>query len=244
MPATAVDPLQRLQLDIAAVLKADALFAGVQVVVDRPRDAADGLVIQATVDRALAGWTEVETEAGMKAGLCIIVFMATGTAPTPNLPGPELMLVQGIRVIENTLVNEGENGTGMTAEGCAIKILNTLHQMSLGGLLLADKNALRPVLTEKGLSFDVTLTRDLGISPRPFVQRPIVHVATGSMTMTCGTEGAAIWWTSDGSLPTPVNASAALYTGPVDVSGMAGAEIRASAYLAGRRASDVTCRAV
>ena len=245
MPGTAIDPLQRLQLDIAAVLRADAQFAGVQVVVDRPRDAAEGVMIQTVIDNALAGIFDVETEAGLRAGLCIIVFMATGQAPTPNLPGPELMLLQGIRVIENPMVNEGDNGTGMTAEGGAIKVLNTLQQMNLGGgLLLAAKNALRPVNVANGLAWDVIVTRTLGIAPRAFVQRPIIHLAGMTMTMTCATEGAAIWWTLDGSLPTPTNPNALLYADPVDVGEHGGDEVRACAYLAGRRASDVSCRTV
>lgn len=244
MPGTAIDPLQRLQLDIAAVLQADELFKGVQVVVDCPRDSGEGALVQSKIDASLAGLVEVETDAGTKAGLCIIVFKATGQCPTPGLPGPELALVQGIRVIENVMVNEGPSGTGMTAEGAAIKVLGTLERLNLGSLLLPDKQAMRPIKMEGLQCWDVVVTTQLGIAPRAFVQRPLIQLAGISLTITCATEGAAIWWTLDGSLPAPNNPNAMLYEGVVDVGEHGGDEIRACAYLTGRRASDVSCRTI
>ena len=59
------------------------------------------------------------------------------------------------------------------------------------------------------------------------------------MTLTSGTAGAAIYWTHDGSFPSPANAAAMLYSTPVDVAELpTGTLIRAVAYADGLRGSD------
>lgn len=237
MPAMP-DALQQLQLDIAATLAADELFDGVQVVVARPRSEEDAVLIQSSIDNALAGLVEVENaEADMKAGLCVVVMMSEGEVLHPNEPGPQMSLVQTVRVIENPLVNMGEAGTLITAEQAALNVLTSLHQLNFGhSVLLADKKSVKEVNLEGRVAYDVTFRRELGVTPRLSVQRPQISVADPQMTITCGTSGAAIYWTSDGSLPTPTNG--ALYAAPVDVGELGVVTIRARAYLTGRRASD------
>lgn len=241
------DALQQLQLDIAAMLAADELFEGVQIIVTRPRSEEDATLIQTTIDSALAGMVQVETTGGVfKGGLAIIIMMSEGEVPAPNAPGPQLELVQTIRVIENPLVNMGDEGTLITAEQGALNVLATLHHWNPGhGVLIADgRSALKEVNLEGRVSYDVRFRRDAGITPRGFVQRPLIAIAETIMTITCGTPGAAIYWTADDSAPTP--ATGTLYTEPVDVTALltGTTTLRAAAFLAGKRGSDITCKQI
>lgn len=237
------DALQQLQLDIAAMLQADELFAGVQVIVSRPRSEEDATLIQSNIDNALAGLVEVETTGGVfKGGLAVIIMMSEGEVPSPNVPGPQLELVQTVRVIENPLVNMGEDGTQITAEQGALNVLSALHHWNPGhGVLTADsRSALKEVNLESRVAYDVRFRRDAGITPRTFVQRPQITLGGSLASITCGTAGAAIYYTTDGSAPVP--ATGTLCTTVVDVSGFTGGMLRAAAFKAGMRGSDITLK--
>ncbi|MFZ2276294.1 MAG: FN3 associated domain-containing protein [Prosthecobacter sp.] len=238
------DALQQLQLDIAAMLRADELFAGVQVIVSRPRDAEDATLIQSNIDNALAGLVQVETGETFKGGLAVIIMMSEGEVPAPNVPGPQLELVQTVRVIENPLVNMGDDGTQITAEQGALNVLSALHHWNPGyGVLTADsRNALKEVNLEGKVSYDVRFRRDAGITPRDFVQRPLITIGGSDATITCGTSGAAIYYTLDGSTPTSGGLSGQLYTAPVDVTGLTGSTLRAAAFKTGLRGSDISAK--
>lgn len=236
------DALQQLQLDIAAMLKADELFAGVQVIVSRPRDAEDATLIQSNIDNALAGWVTVETGETYKGGLAVIVMMSEGEVPAPNVPGPQLELVQTVRVVENPLVNMGADGTQITAEQGALNVLSTLHHWNPGyGVLTADsRNALKEVNLEGKVAYDVRFRRDAGTTPRTFVQRPQITIGGSLASITCGTSGAAIYYTLDGSAPSP--STGTLVTTTIDVSELTGSTLRAAAFKTGLRASDISSK--
>lgn len=236
------DALQQLQLDIAAMLKADELFAGVQVIVSRPRDAEDATLIQSNIDNALAGWVTVETGETYKGGLAVIVMMSEGEVPAPNVPGPQLELVQTVRVVENPLVNMGADGTQITAEQGALNVLYTLHHWNPGyGVLTADsRNALKEVNLEGKVAYDVRFRRDAGTTPRTFVQRPQITIGGSLASITCGTSGAAIYYTLDGSAPSP--SAGTLVTTTIDVSELTGSTLRAAAFKTGLRASDISSK--
>lgn len=242
------DALQQLQLDIAAMLQADALFEGVQIIVSRPRSAEDAVLIESNIDSALAGLVQVESSGEVfKGGLAIIIMMSEGEVPAPNVPGPQLELVQTVRVIENPLVNMGADGTQITAEQGALNVLSTLHHWNPGhGVLTADtRNALKEVNMEGRVTYDVRFRRDAGITPRGFVQRPLIALADGMMTLSCGTAGASIYYTLDGSFPGSGGISGQLYTAPVDVSVLtSGSTIRAAAFATGKRGSDISCKTI
>lgn len=249
------DALQQLQLDIAAYLSVDALFQYVRVVVVRPRVAEDAVMIEQTINDALGGlrkyiartagqsdaeW-EAACEASGKAGLLIVVMMSEGEVPEPGGPGPALNLVQVVRVIENPMINEGASGTGLTSEEVALNVLTALNQWSPNGgsALYPDRRALREVNLVNGLGYDVTFKRHMPLQPRSKVARPVISIADPSMTITCATSGAAIYYTADGSFPSAFNAAASLYSGPVDISLLAnGTLIRAAAFKSGLGGSD------
>jgi len=228
------DVLQQLQLDIAAALGAEEDFYYVPVLVWRPRDAGAAVAIRNALNNALLGVTKKNG----KAGIGCMAMMPDAEVPDANVPGPQFDLIAVVRVFENQTFNEGANGTHISAEQCALNALAALHWMNPGsGVILADRKALRDASAPDGsIAYDVVVRQSGGLNPRPFVQRPAIAVADPQMTITCGTSGAAIYWTSDGTLPTPTNGT--LYTAPVDVGELGTATIRARAYLTGKRASD------
>jgi len=245
--------LQQLQLDIAAHLTADALFQYVRVVVARPRAAEDAVLIEQTINEALgglrkyiartAGQSDVQWEAACeadgKAGLLVIVMMSEGEVPSPNGPGPALELVQVLRVIENPMINEGTDGTGLTVEEVATNVLSALHHWTNDGRqsLYPAKTALKEVNLANGIGYDVSFKRLLQITPRTAVARPVLAIADPSMTITCATSGASIYYTTDGSFPSPL--SGTLYSGAVDIGSLdAGTVIRAAAFKSPLRGSD------
>lgn len=247
------DALQQLQLDIAAFLTAEAGLQYVRVVVARPRAAEDAVMIEQTINEALGGlrkyiartagqsdaqW-EAACEANGKAGLLIVVMMSEGEVPSPNGPGPALELVQVVRVIENPMINEGTDGTGLTVEEVSTLVLSALHQWTNDGrqALYPAKQAMKEVNLANGVGYDVTFKRLMQLPPRAAVARPVITINDPSMTITCATSGAALYYTTNGAYPSPLNGT--LYTGTVDISGLDnGTVIRAAAFLSPLRGSD------
>lgn len=230
------DLMQQAQLDIAARLNADTGFEFVPVLVNRPRDAAGAVMIRETLNKSLMG---ISKKNG-KGGLAVMVLMPDGEVPNQDTPGPQVDLIHTVRIIEQPTFNEGANGTHISAEQCALNVLRLLHLWSLGyGLLKAEKKAIKEAPAPEGsIGYDVVLRQYVPMQARSLVQRPSITLADSLMTISCATAGAAIWWTQDGTLPTPANGT--LYADAVDVSALPAATvIRAVSYKDGLSASDV-----
>lgn len=238
MPVADIDILQQLQRDTHARLESAAAFYYVPVLLNRPRDAGAAVMIRETLNKALMG---ISKKNG-KGGLACMVMMPDAEVPDANPAGPMFDILTTVRVFENPIFNEGANGTGISAEQCALNILNLCHHWNPGtGLVYAHKKALREGAAPEGsLAYDVVLMQRQGMRPRSIAMVPHITVADGSMTIISNTESADIWWTNDDTLPTPSNGL--LYAAPVDVSGMTGQRIRAVAYHASLAASDGTLK--
>ena len=81
----------------------------------------------------------------------------------------------------------------------------------------------------------------LGTAPGtiPTVAAFLWHQET-ALTYSCATDGAAIWYTSDGSYPSPSNPAAALYAGPIILlAADTGKTFRAAGYAAGTNPGNV-----
>lgn len=229
------DLMQQAQHDTAARLNADAAFEFVPVLVNRPRDAAGAIMIRETLNKALMG---ISKKNG-KGGIAIMVMMPDGEVPNQDSPGPQVDLILTVRIVEQPTFNEGTNGTHISAEQCALSVLKLLHLWSPGyGVLQAEKKAIKEGAAPEGsIAYDVVLRMHVPMQPRDLVQRPRITRAGSLVTMTCVTADAALWWTQDGTLPTPDNGS--LYEEPVDVSAMdTGTTIRVCGYKTGLSASD------
>ena len=230
----ATDALQQLQLDAHARLEGESAFTYVPLYVSRPRSEDDALQIVSDIDAALAGLT---TKAG-KSGLAVIVLLPIAEVPEPDVPGPQLELILTLRVIELPLVNMGATGTGITAEQCALNILQSLHLWNRGTqVLTADRKAIMPRAEDGKISYEVKLRQRQGMSMQAKCARPAIANSSGVITLSCGTSGAALWCTTDGSTPAASNAAATLYTEPFEIA--PGLELRVMATKATLASSDV-----
>jgi hypothetical protein len=204
--------LETLQADVVAVLKNCPDLADANVMAEDDGD------LEKKVLRKLGTLTTGETG---KPGLVCVVALPEVTEAESNLPGPPVSVTIDIRIIEQPTINRGTAGTGIRSSVGALRVLGALHLRSMGHCALyAGADAVKPVQVEGGyMRHDVKLSmRYGGIQPpeKPAGVGAVYDDQAGTLTLSCGTAGAAIWYTTDGSYPTPDNGT--LYTVPITTS--------------------------
>lgn len=220
---------ETLQNDVAGYLNADPYFVDIPVL-----DVAKG-VVESDVEQAL----KVFNSKASKVGTCVLVFMPSAKAPHANVSPPKLDLQIEVRVFESPLINRADGGCGKTAEAICAKIAALLHHWSAGiGVLYCDSNFMAPVVEKSpelagySLFFSTPILLD-GVTK---VAQPRITNATGSITMTCATGGASIYYTTDGTFP---DTDATLYSAPFSTPA-SGTLIRAVAHKASTSPSNLT----
>lgn len=232
-----MNPLEQLQSDVEHCLLSMHLLRHVTITAVRPRSSGEVLNIQTKINNTLAG---LSVRNG-KRGLGVIVGMPEMRDVNPNMRTVKGELVLVMNLIENPLINEGADGTGLTAEALAWLLATTLPQTNLapGGQIIADKDLIAPQpesVMEKRIEYRVTLRMLTHAAPVEKVATPAVQHASGTLTLSCTTSGAAIYYTLDGSYPGPGNAQATLYSAPVSV---ATGALRTAAHHDDMASSDV-----
>jgi hypothetical protein len=149
-----------------------------------------------------------------------------------------------IQVIDWPTYRRVQGGNQISAETIAQRIRQVIHgtQFGRGQSLYFDGLESAPMAEQTQVSY-IVFFRRLGNDPqlaRPgnVVFSPKSGTAPLSITLTCPTAGVDIWYTIDGSYPSPENENAILYTGPITLT--SGVTIRASAVLTGYQQGDVT----
>jgi hypothetical protein len=210
--------LYSLQQEIADRLTADPFFAAVPVLAELPRDMA------------------FELQAGIAAaGTWGIVLVPQAQVSSPNAPGPILDPVEfAIRFRANVPVSAGPGA--LDAAEAALALLHLYRPPSVNEVLVAAPEALRRVIEPNVVTYEVRVRTQVCVSYEiPRVAAPAVSVAGADFPLTvslsCGTPGAAMFYTLDGSAPVPRGATAALYSGPLSVE--AGCTLRVRGWLAG-----------
>jgi hypothetical protein len=198
-----------LQEDIAGRLDNDSFFVDVPVL-----EARKGIV-DSDIEMALGSLNSK----GGKAGAVVIVLMPEVDAPEGETPGPQIEVVQSIQVITRPLVNADTEagGTGKDAESIALNVLNLLHRyisQRIGHVIMADPRPIRPITAQGEVQYMVVVRLRTGLDRTAKVRTPAVYVDDDSITLTCPTADAAIYYTIDGSYPGPANPQAALYSVP------------------------------
>jgi hypothetical protein len=211
-----------VQQEIADRLLADPFFAAIPVLVEVPRDLA--FELQASV--AAAGtWGTV------------LVPQAQVTAP--NAPGPIFDPVEfAVRFRSNTPVASGPGA--LEAAETALALLHLYRPSTVNEVLVAAPEALRRVVEPNVVTYEIRVrTQVCAAYAVPQVATPVVSIAGSSLpetvTLTCATAGAAMFYTLDGSAPSPRGATASLYSVPFTVS--AAGTLRVRGWLAGYLAS-------
>jgi hypothetical protein len=163
-----------------------------------------------------------------------------------ELPGPYLHLQCTIRVQENVIVNMGVNGTQIACEDAAIAVAQVLHLWTPGGtagILRAAQDTITPNPHFEGkVTYDVLVESELDLAPPQKTAQPFITDNGGTITIACADGSAAIYYTTDGSMPWPGNATypstATLYAGAF-AAPAAGTLIRAAAFDLEKLGSDV-----
>lgn len=226
--------LEQLQADVAAVLAATPALSGAQVLSE---DAGD---IEKEILRKLGTLTEGPEG---KRGLVLVVMLPEITAPEVNLPGPPVDITLEVQVIEQPVVNrDATAGTLIRSSVAAIRALASLHLRGLANaMLVAAPDAIRPIQVRPGfISHSVKLgVQYRGISPAGKVGTPnAAWLEDDTLKLATLTGSATIYYTTDGSYPTPANAEATEYTAAIALLAE-GTVVRAAAYHATLAPSDL-----
>lgn len=225
------DYLDRLQADAHELLRGVPSLATACHLVDDEGD------IEAAVKRKLA---TINSDTGTR-GLAVIVLMPVVNDAAENLPGPYLTVTQEVQVIEQVLFNRGGDGTRIRSATAALRVLAALHMQTVGPCTWkAAKKPVRPLPVVAGhVSHAVTFEIFLKLPPPLKAAGVNVTLEGADLTLTCPTAGAAIHYTTDGSLPRPGAATTHLYSAPIDGSDLGGTTIRASAWIPDGNPGDV-----
>lgn len=226
----AVPPLSILeldQLDIYARLQNDPFFlAGVPVLLE----------LKGITERDVAQAISTANQQNGKVGTVVIVLMPTLLPDSPNAPGPRFDAVYRVQIIDWPMVRrQATGGTTVSADEGADRIRQILHRFATGRGQTMYFAGMETVHVPDGkVSYSIRFKKVGADGPPSSVASVLISLTPGypaTVTLTCATAGASIWYTTDGSYPgsNPVACpTAALYTAPFQVAG-AGPTIRAAA---------------
>jgi hypothetical protein len=212
--------LKQLQDDIVGRIQSDPFFASITVLPEYLND------IQNQIDIAIA-----------KIGICVVVSTPSARTSKPNIPGP---IYDDIPIVIKVGDIPTLNSTGIPAIEAAEKIASVLHHWfptgygiplqangDVIGVLRAEDDQGNLITqceihfkAQGGIIYDITATGT-----------PVLtyDAIAGTVTMTCVTPGAAIFYSEDAYATAPRTGT--VYTGPVIVA--AGHLVVAQAWLSG-----------
>lgn len=223
--------LLQLRTQIQQRLQAVAYFADIPILTEEIGD------LENEISRALGALTVT----GGKLGVCAVVMTARADVRNPNVPGPYLEEIGiAVHVEESVLINQSATGTQKPCSDIAEQVLAALHNwtpvgrgrpiqaapagaLTVGAPLIGDRAYICSLRTAAGVSATALSTVATPTASPDGGETP------ATVTLACATAGAAIFYTTDGSDPSPI--AGTLYTAPVAVA--AAATLKARAYLAG-----------
>jgi len=180
-----------------------------------------------------------------KGGASIEVLMPSLSSALPDTAGPVCTLEQKFLVKEQPTVNQGANGTGLSAEQIAVNIAQTFQLFFLGGPIQGFYTA--PSFYEYAAApkdvlyvpLLVTLRATFALTPLTRTATPAASAAAETVTLTDQQPGggSALYYTTDGSFPGAGNPNATVYTTPFTVA--SGTVVRTAAYHGGLQGSMV-----
>jgi hypothetical protein len=220
---------KRSQGDFAGRLGMDDYFADVTVLEQNKG---------ATEDDVLQALSTLNEKVG-KNGACVVVLMPELLPATPDVPGPEYRVRVTVQVIVQPLFNDGDSGTGKSAEQIARRVRQLLHNYD-GGWGTWTFAGMDPLpVTEGQVSYGVAFTRT-GRHPRQ-VKLSLPMGDPDEAAVPCavtleGPAGADLYYTTDGTYPTPGAAGTTLYSSAIAIAEPT--TLRVVAYRAGSQPSN------
>lgn len=231
----AIEVIDILAQEIASVLRADPYFNDIPVIV------ADEGDVRAEMERRSAA----VTARGGKTGVAVIVLEMEADDNNPARPYGPMELKPAVQVVEQVEINKSTVGTGKSAAKVARRIRDALKLFTPMGLsknLIPDDPCIVPVTFElkgyKGRQVNFRALED-DLEEVSKVATPQIAPSSGaapqSVTVTCATPDAVIYYTVDGSHPwagtLEDKSTATLYSGPIQIT--AATLLRVRAFKAG-----------
>jgi hypothetical protein len=242
--AQAVPPLSILELDqndILARLLVDPFFqTGVPVLLE----------LKGITENDIAIRIATANQQNSKVGTLAIVLMPTLTPDAPDAPGPRWSAIYEIQILDFPILRrQAVGGTMISADECADRVRQILHRFTMGrGQTIYFAGMVPRAVPEGKVSYVVRFKRTSADNPPASVAAiGITPLGPGpaTVTLTCATPGAAIWYTTDGSYPgsNPLASPTAVqYAAPFAVT--AGTTVRAAAELTGYQQSQAISQVI
>ena len=233
----AVPPLSILeldQLDIYARVQNDPYFvAGVPALLE----------LKGITERDISQALETVNQSNGKVGSVVVVLMPTLVPDDRDAPGPRYTAVYQLQVIDYPLYRrQATGGTQCSADEIADRLRQILHRFTMGrGQTIVFAGMRREPIAEGKVSYLLSFRRVGNDQPPASVASVGISPQTSgaqTVTLTCATPGASIWYTTDGSYPgsNPTACPTAVqYSGPFLVS--AGQLLRTAAEASGYQQS-------
>lgn len=223
--------LDDMQQELVALLKSDEVLGTLPILDERLGD------INAEVEKQLG----ISTAVGGKRGACVIVQSPSADDESPAAHGGVLETEWTFLVLEEPVLNDhATKGHRIRALKIARRIVRVAKLYRAEGLCTGLVPG-KPTIVAFGnplasIAYRVALRcTEVGQGKNLKVMQPAIAPASGaapqSVTITCGTAGASIYYTTDGSHPYAGNAQAVPYAGAFNVN--AAGTVRARAYKAG-----------
>lgn len=201
------------------------------------------MVIESEIDMKLVYLTQRNSRLG--AG--VLVEMPTLNCDKPNVTGPILEVGLSILVMEQPTINmSAAQGTLLSAEEIAKRVLETCHLLHTGNALLrAASAAVTPANEYAGvIAYRVNLST-MSASEQPVRPAMVSIDATdlSAVTLACADTTALIYYTLDGSYPAKYgNPKSLLYESPLGL--QTGDVIRAASYAEGKNVGSVKIQTI
>lgn len=199
------------QDDITARLMADPVCGTVKVFSQRK-----GI----TENDIMTGLGALNSQDG-KIGLVLIVLMPRLQPEEANTPAAMYATRYSVQVIDWPVMRrQADGGIQLSAETMAERVRQILHFCSFGRgqSLFFDGMEPLPMRDETQISYQISFRKKGADTPVTKCAAVAISPTSGevpqTITMTCGTAGAQIWYTTDGSYPSSLNPTATLYAGP------------------------------
>lgn len=248
------DPVFQLQSDIYGRIASGVYFEDIPVLLNEKG------IIPSDVENAIKVFITKQN----KSGAAVVVDRPSRIVNTPEPSGPQFQVQIPVVVVEFPLTNRTPSGTNKSIEAITSEIMHLIHGWrpnSSIGQIWCGEDAVSPVVgNDRMIASQVLFRSHMRFSSPSRVALPIITGSGSTVSITCNTPDASIYYTTDGSFPWAGNPNANLFgitfliaqTGeiivtqngdplvlaaPVELS--AGTYVRAAAYHQTKQGSDV-----
>jgi hypothetical protein len=211
--------LSDIRASIGGMTEADPYFSDIPVVTERLKN------IQGRIDEIV----------GRVGGICLVLVTPVVGGVLANVTGANFSGIQVLgRVLENTKINNtGKEGLDVAIY--TVALWSQLKSDALSASLIPQDPPIVLGNDPKYLSYDVRFTTEGGtkidieqLDPPAIDAEDLGAIILGQVTPV---PGVAVFYTLDGTQPSPRNPSSALYLAPF--SSVSGTTVRARAWLPG-----------